>query len=177
MRIKNPAQPLDGERKSRRGREKWAKRWGKVGRDDIDAIVAELEGESNETDGAKASFSWLDAISRVSFAILRGAFLGTESHAVGVLETGESLARFACIRVSDARVIEVFHAVDEGGIDERGPYAVTHRERDWSAFGAARAFVDSVGAERAMSALEERTSVQKTPHRARLQSVVEFVEA
>ena len=174
MRSRNTSQLLDGERKPRRGRERWAKRWGQVERDDIEAIVAEIEGDSEERDGAAASREWLQAISRVSWAILRGAFLGTECHAVGVLETGENPARFACIRVSDARIIEVFHAVDEGGIDERGPYAVTHRERDWSAFGAARAFVDSVGATRALAALEERAATHKAPHRARVQSVVAF---
>lgn len=177
MRSRNSSQPFDGERKPRRGRERWAKRWGQVERDDIEAIVAEIEGDSEEQDVVAQVRQWFEAITRVSNAIMRGAFLGTESHAVGVLETGEALARFACIRVSDARMVEVFHAVDEGGIDERGPYAVTHRERDWSAFGAARAFVDSVGSTRALACIEERVAAHKAPHRARVQSVVQFVEA
>lgn len=177
MRSRNHAQSFDAERRPRRARDRWAKRWGRVDPEAIDALVAEIEEECEEEEGAKGTALWLDAISRVSGAIMRGSFLGTESHAVGVLETGETPARFACIRVSDARMIEVFHAVDEGGIDERGPYAVTHRERDWSAFGAARAFVDAVGAVRAISALQERQAHQKTTHRARVQSVVAFVEA
>ncbi|UQA63063.1 hypothetical protein [Polyangium aurulentum] len=71
--------------------------------------------------------------------------------------------RWACVRVHDGSVIEVFHAVDEGRLDERGPYAISKRERDWSAFGAARAFVDAVGVEAALKALAGRGARQEKP--------------
>jgi len=156
----------DGQRKPRRGREKWSKRWGRIERDDLDALVAELEGDTDENDAVTTSAAWLDAISRISFALLRGLSVGTETYVVGVLRGDDDPARFACVRTLDGRVVEVFQAFDEGGLDDRGPYAITHREPDYSAFGAARAFVDSVGADIAVRALEERLHPPKPKTRS-----------
>ncbi|WP_272422283.1 hypothetical protein [Polyangium jinanense] len=142
--------------------------------------MAELEGGGEEDEMAAASAAWLDAISKVSGAILCGATLVTETYLVGPLPTGEELAKFGCKSVRDGRMIEVFQAFDEGGLDDRGPYAVTHRERDWSAFGAARAFVDSVGPKNAVRALEawhEAKTGQRNAARPRPPVVIEVVRA
>ncbi|MDC0745644.1 hypothetical protein [Polyangium mundeleinium] len=179
MRSKT-ADPTDGQRRPRRGREKWVRRWGRIERDDLEALVAELEGGDEVDEMAAASAAWLDAISKVSGAILCGATLVTETYLVGPLPTGEELAKFGCKSVRDGRMIEVFQAFDEGGLDERGPYAVTHRERDWSAFGAARAFVDSVGPKNAMLALQalhEAKTAQRPAARPRPPVVIEVVRA
>ncbi|MRG90877.1 hypothetical protein [Polyangium spumosum] len=142
--------------------------------------MAELEGGDEVEETVAASAAWLDAISRVAGAILCGANLVTETYLVGPLPTGEDPAKFGCKSVRDGRMIEVFQAFDEGGLDERGPYAVTHRERDWSAFGAARAFVDSVGPKNALLALQAWTEAktgQRTAPRARPPFVIEVVRA
>jgi hypothetical protein len=176
MGTRNAGDPED-QQKPRRGRTRWTKRWGRLERDDLDALVAKIEGDTEERDARGTAKAWLDAISRVAFAILRGQSVSTESYVAGVLGGDEDPARFACVRVTDGRVVEVFQAFDEGGIDARGPYAITHRERDFSAFGAARAFVDSVGPEIALAALAERTQAAKAAARPRATSVVELVEA
>ncbi len=168
------------QRRPRRGREKWVRRWGRIERDDLEALVAELEGGEEQQETVAASTTWLDAISRVSGAILCGGTLVTETYMVGPLPTGEDPARFGATSVRDGRMIEVFQAFDEGGIDERGPYAVTHRERDHSAFGAARAFVDSVGPKAALLAvavLAETRATQRGATRPRPAVLVEVVRA
>lgn len=162
MRSKDTAgESPDGQRRPRRNREKWSRRWGRIERDDLDAIVAELEGDTEESDAAQNTAIWFDAITRISFAILRGQSVSTETYVVGVLRGEDNPARFACVRTLDGRMVEVFQAFDEGGLDDRGPYAITHREPDYSAFGAARAFVDSVGADVAIKALDERLQPPK----------------
>jgi hypothetical protein len=179
MRSKT-ADTTDGQPRPRRGREKWVRRWGRIERDDLEALVAELEGGDEVEESTAASVAWLDAISRVAGAILCGGSLVTETYLVGPLPTGEDPAKFGCKSVRDGRMIEVFQAFDEGGLDERGPYAVTHRERDWSAFGAARAFVDSVGPKNAMLALKvwtEAKTAQRNATRPRPPVVIEVVRA
>jgi hypothetical protein len=177
MRSRDTGESPDGQRRPRRTREKWARRWGQIERDDLEALVAEIEGDGEKRDAVGSSAAWLDAISRVAFAILRGTRLGTESYVVGVLGGEEDPAQFACVRATDGRVVEVFQAFDEGRIDERGPYAITHRERDYSAFGAARAFVDSVGSARAIEALTERSQAPKGTPRPRPADAVGVADA
>jgi len=163
MGSRSAADSVDGERKhGRRGQRSSGRRWERVERDELDAIVTELEEEDAAEQAAIASASWLDTIGKVAGALLRGASIGTDTHVAGVIPSAEG-PRWACVRVHDGSVIEVFHAVDEGRLDERGPYAISKRERDWSAFGAARAFVDAVGVEAALHALSGRGARQEKP--------------
>jgi len=170
MRSKSESDTPDAQRRPRRGRSKWVRRWGRIEREDLDALVAELEGDEVAQEAVVSSARWLEAISRVSGVILCGGTLVTETYIVGALPTDEEPAIFGCTSTRDGRMIEVYQAFDEGGLDERGPYAITHRERDYSAFGAARAFVDSVGPEAALTAvhaLYERRAAQKIASRPR----------
>jgi hypothetical protein len=161
MGSRSAADSVHGDNKhGRRAQRSSGRRWERVERDELDAIVTEFEEEDAAEQAAVASASWLDTIGKVAGVLLRGASIGTDTHVAGMIaSTGGP--RWACVRVHDGSVIEVFHAVDEGRLDERGPYAISKRERDWSAFGAARAFVDAVGVEAAMLALAGRGGVRQ----------------
>lgn len=157
MGSRSAADSVDGERKHGRRGQRSGRRWERVDRDELDAIVTEVEEEDAAEQAAQASISWLDAIGKVATVLLRGASIATDTHVAGVVESSEG-PRWACVRVHDGSIIEVFHAVDEGRLDDRGPYAISKRERDWSAFGAARAFVDAVGVEGTVHALAARNA-------------------
>jgi hypothetical protein len=109
----------------------------------------------------------IEAISGVCAALLEGARVFTDVYVAGRVSHGNEALRFACSRKRDGRVIEMFQAYDEGNIDERGPYAIALRERDWSVFAAARAFVESVGPEVALAAVRDRHRPLKSSSRSR----------
>jgi plasmid stabilization system protein ParE len=166
MGSRSAADSVDGERQHGRRGQRSNRRWERVDRDELDAIVTEVEEEDAAEQAAQASVSWLDAIGKVAAVLLRGASIATETHGAGVIESPDG-PRWACVRVHDGSIIEVFHAVDEGRLDDRGPYAISKRERDWSAFGAARAFVDAVGVEGVMLALAGRGVARQDKQRPR----------
>lgn len=100
-----------------------------------------------------------EALTQVSAALLEGSRVSTDAYVVARISQGNEPLRFACTRRRDNRVIEMFQVFDEGNIDERGPYAIALRERDWSAFSAARAFVEHVGPDVALDAVRDRHRV------------------
>lgn len=153
MRSQGDSTP-DGQTKPRRGREKPAKRWGQINRGELEAFL-----EQAADDEERAFKQRFDALTQVSAALLEGSRVSTEAYVVGRISHGNEPLRFACTRRRDARVIEVFQSFDEGNIDERGPYAIALRERDWSVFAAARAFVEFVGPEVALDAVRDRHRV------------------
>jgi len=152
----------DGQSKPRRGREKPAKRWGQIDRTELNAILEQAAEEENRAFNLR-----FEALSLVSATLLEGARLSTDTYVVGRISHGVEPLRFACTRKRDGRVIEMFQSYDEGNIDERGPYAIALRERDWSVFAAARAFVESVGPELALAAARDRHRQQKSSSRSR----------
>lgn len=162
MRSQGDSSTTDGHTKPRRGREKAAKRWGQINRAELDAILEQAAEEE-----ARAVNLRFDAIAQVSAALLEGARLNTETYMAGRVSHGVEPLRFACTRKRDGRVVEVFQSYDEGNIDDRGPYAIALRERDWSVFAAARAFVDNVGTEAALAAARDRHRPQKSSSRSR----------
>jgi len=153
----------DGYSKPRRGREKSAKRWGgQLDRMELDALL-----EQAAEDETRAANLRLDAISQVCAALLEGCRISNDSYVAGRISLPNEPLRFACTRKRDGRVVEMFQSFDEGNIDERGPYAIALRERDWSVFAASRAFVENVGAEDSLAAVRDRHRSQKNIPRAR----------
>lgn len=162
MRSQGEGSTTDGQTKPRRGREKAAKRWGQINRVELDAFLVQAADEE-----ARAGDLRIEAISGVCAALLEGTRVSTEVYVAGRISVGNEPLRFACSRKRDGRIVEMFQAYDEGNIDERGPYAIALRERDWSVFSAARAFVENVGPEAALVAVRDRHRLQKTPSRSR----------
>jgi hypothetical protein len=165
MRSQSEGSTSDGQHKPRRGRDKQAKRWGEINQADIDALFEDVAEEKREADMR------FEAITRVSGVLLQGARLMTDAYCVGRISQENEPLRFGCTRKRDGRIVDVYQAYDEGNIDEHGPYAITLRERDWSVFAAARAFVDNVGAEVALDAVRDRHRAQKSVPRARASEV------
>lgn len=158
MRSQSEGSTTEGQRKPRRGRDKSSKRWGQINKVEIDALFADVA-----QDEARAVDPRFEVISRVCAALLEGAWLATDTFCAGRISQGNEPVRFACTRTGDGRIVEAFQAYDEGNIDDKGPYAITLRERDWSVFAAARAFVDNVGPEVAMAALRDRRAPKNVP--------------
>lgn len=163
MRSQSEGSTTDGQTKPRRGREKPAKRWGQINRGLLEALL-----EQAAEDEARAAAQKFSAISQVCAALLEGSRVSTEAYVAGRVSHGHEPLRFACTRKRDGRVIEVFQSFDEGNIDDRGPYAIALRERDWSVFAAARAFVEQVGPEVAIEAVRDRHRPQKNSARTRV---------
>ena len=163
MRSQSEGSTTDGQQKPRRGREKPAKRWGQINRGELEALL-----EQAAEDEARTAALKFDAISQVCAALLEGMRVSTEAYVAGRVSHVHEPLRFACTRKRDGRVIEVFQAFDEGNIDDRGPYAIALRERDWSVFAAARAFVEHVGPDEALDAVRDRHRLQKNPARSRV---------
>ena len=162
MRSQGESSTTDGQTKPRRSRDKQAKRWGQIDRTELNAMLEQAAEE--ETRAFNLRF---EALSQVSAALLEGARVSTDAYVVGRISHGVEPLRFGCTRKRDGRVIEMFQSYDEGNIDERGPYAIALRERDWSAFAAARAFVESVGPELALAAVRDRHRQLKSSSRSR----------
>lgn len=129
---------------------------------ELDALLEQAAEEE-----ARAVDVRFDVISQVCAALLEGARVATDAYVAGRVSVGSEPLRFACTRKRDGRIVEVFQAYDEGNIDERGPYAIALRERDWSVFAAARAFVENVGSDVALAALRDRHRAQKSSSRTR----------
>jgi hypothetical protein len=166
MRSQSEGSSTDGHNKSRRGREKSAKRWGQINRMELDALLEQAADEE-----ARAGNLRFEAMSQVCAALLEGTRISTDTYIVGRISLNNEPLRFGCTRKRDNRVVEVFHAFDEGNIDERGPYAIALRERDYSVFAAARAFVENVGVDVALAAVRDRHRSQKNIPRARSSEV------
>jgi hypothetical protein len=162
MRSQSEGTSTDGQTKPRRGREKSAKRWGQINRVELDALLVQAAEEE-----ARLGNLRIEAISGVCAALLEGARVGTDSYVAERISHGNEALRFACSRKRDGRIVEMFQAYDEGNIDERGPYAIALRERDWSVFAAARGFVENVGPEAALAAVRDRHRPQKSLSRPR----------
>jgi len=162
MRSQSEGTTTDGQHKPRRGREKTAKRWGQVDKVELDAMLVHVAHDEERADDLR-----FDAMSTVCAALLEGAWLATDAYCAGRISQSNEPLRFACTRTRDGRIVEVFQAYDEGNIDDRGPYAITLRERDWSVFAAARAFVDNVGPDVALGAVRDRNRTPKNTPRAR----------
>lgn len=167
MRSRSESNTTEGQLKPRRGRDKAAKRWGHINKVQFDKVVVDLADDDYFDDEEREAQLRYEAISRVSWVLLTGGRLNADNYAVSIVSQGGEPLRFACSRKSDGRVVEVYQAFDEGDIDERGPFAITFRERDWSAFAAARAFVENVGALRSLDAIEERKNGRKSVPKAR----------
>jgi hypothetical protein len=163
MRSQSEGSTTDGQSKPRRSREKSAKRWGQINRGELDALL-----EQGAEEEARTAATKFDAITQVCAALLEGTRVNTEAYVAGRVSHGHEPLRFACTRKRDGRVVEVFQSFDEGNIDDRGPYAIALRERDWSVFAAARALVEFVGADVALEAVRDRHRPQKNPTRARI---------
>jgi len=162
MRSQSEGTTTDGQTKPRRGREKSAKRWGQINRVELDALLVQAADEE-----ARAGNLRIEAISGVCAALLEGSRVSTDAYVAGRISHGSEPLRFACSRKRDGRVVEMFQAYDEGNIDDRGPYAIALRERDWSVFAAARGFVENVGPEAALVAVRDRHRSQKSSSRSR----------
>lgn len=162
MRSQSEGSSTDGHTKPRRGRERQAKRWGQINRVELDALLEQAAEEE-----ARVADLRFEAISLVCAALLEGARVATEAYVAGRISVGAEPLRFGCTRKRDGRIVEVFQSYDEGNIDERGPYAIALRERDWSVFAAARAFVEHVGPELALAAARDRHRTQKGLSRTR----------
>lgn len=162
MRSPNEGSQSEGHTKPRRGRERAAKRWGQIDRMELDALLEQAAEDEN-----RAANLRLDAISQVCAALLEGCRISCDTYVAGRLSLPNEPLRFGCTRKRDGRVVEVFQSFDEGNIDDRGPYAIALRERDWSVFAAARAFVENVGADVALAAVRDRHRPQKNIPRAR----------
>jgi hypothetical protein len=167
MRSQSDGSTTDGHSKPRRGRDRQAKRWGQINRVELDALLEQAAAEE-----ARAVELRFEAITQVCAALLEGARLATDAYIAGCISLGNEALRFACTRRRDGRVVEVFQAYDEGNIDDRGPYAIALRERDWSVFAAARAFVENVGPELALAAVRDRHRAQKSLSRTRPSEVI-----
>lgn len=169
MRKRNTVASVDRERRAERHEARWTRRWGRLERDELETLVAELEDEAaRQADDAKAVAAWFDTLTKVAGVLLRGGSIVAETHVVGLLPATEDEPRWACVRAEDGAIVEVYQAFDEGGLDEHGPYASTRWEPDFSAFAAARAFIEAVGVTEALDAIAAREAArQQSRSRAR----------
>lgn len=116
------------------------------------------------------------AVANVASAILSGAVLMTPTHSVGryVLATDNEL-RFACLTLQGSPVESP--EVEEHAVSFYEK--TTETRHDWSAFGAAKAFVDEVGtigAERALRRLSDVADAEeRRPAKPRAPRRMSFV--
>lgn len=117
---------------------------------------------------SRAVPSYVELVSRVAAAITRGAVVMSTMCSVGRYATATDppgSLRFACLTLTGS-VVEALE-VEEHAVSfwEK----TTEARQDWSAFGAAKAFVDQVGvkaAERALRKLEDGATTRTTKGRA-----------
>ena len=129
-----------------------------------------------------AAPSYSDCVFRVAAAISRGAVVMSPTRSVGRYATATDAPgelRFACLTLQGSLVESP--EIEEHALsfwEKR-----TETRQDWSAFGAAKVFVDEIGtgaAQRALRQLDEATTPQgrggrksAAPRRARLVWIVE----
>jgi hypothetical protein len=94
----------------------------------------------------------------ISAAVSMGAVLMTDTHSVGPYRKATwPETRFACLDLTGAPQVDLQFQV------RPDPFGEAVYERDWSAFAAARAFVQLVGERRAQEALDAAMGVNTVP--------------
>lgn len=112
-----------------------------------------------------AALSRSDCVLRVAAAITRGAVVMSPTRSVGRYATATDAPdelRFACLTLQGS-------VVDAPEVEEHAlsfHEKTTETRQDWSAFGAAKAFVDEVGTGGAQRALRKLEGTGVTTKRA-----------
>lgn len=116
----------------------------------------------------KGALSYSECVADVAAAITRGAVVMSPSHSVGryaVATERRRKLRFACLTLRGSVVGSP--EVEEHAVSFWAK--VTETQQDWTAFGAAKAFVDAVGtggAQRALRSLDRGTAKRAAKRRA-----------